>query len=175
MNSPDLINTDTLIDNLALRDVPYFAGPATIETPLISDEALLTGLICHEAARVRLGLIPLLLYCPELGTLSVQVEKNLSDPQKTLFWLYYTATVFLQNIYKEELQAFLGLQPQLPDWFSISLKVEGTTSEEKLQSLAKLHAQFTGLEINWLGTYRHGATQLLRQLHLRELWELNTP
>jgi hypothetical protein len=158
------IDTDTLIDNLALRDVPYFAGPVSDDTAMISDEALLAGLVCHEAARVRMGLIPLLLRCPEVGSKVLDISTTLHNSHVTSLQLYYTAGVILQRFYLEELQALLGLQPLLPDWFSIPLKVKGATLNEKLESVAEFHAHFTGLYLNWVGTYRHAANQFLRFL-----------
>ncbi len=167
MKPYQLIDTDMLIDNLALRDVPYFAGPTSIETPLIADEALLTGLVCHEAARIQTALIPLLLRHSELSNVIPNVATTLPESERSVLKLYYTAAVLLQRATKDDLERLLGDTPELQDWYSRELGVVGETTEERLQSLAGCHARFSGLDLNWIGTYRHSANRFLKSLQRR--------
>jgi hypothetical protein len=173
MSTPVLTKTDILIENLTLRNVPYFFH-ADFESPvpLLSNVELLSGLASHEEARIKLGLIPLLLRHPEIGLDAPQVCATTARYHQTTFQLYYTAAVLLQEVHAEELKSLLGEQPPLPDWFSVALGVKGSTADEKLQSLAEVHARLTELDLNWIGTYRHGARQFLRELQLRQLWNI---
>lgn len=167
MKSLSLTDTNTLIDNLALRDVPYFAGPFSSDTPLISDEALLMGLVCHEAARIQMALIPLLLRHPELSDTVPNVVTTLPESEQTILKLYYMAAVLLQRATKAELERLLGDTPQLQDLYSGELGVAGETTEERLISLAGCHARFSGLDLNWIGTYWHSANRFLKSLRRR--------
>lgn len=167
MESLDAIQTDILIDNLALRDVPYFAGPVSDATPLISDEALLAGLVCHEAARIQMALIPLFLRHPELTEVVPKVVTTLLQSEQKVLELYYTAAVLLQKATKADLESLLGDTPQLQDWYSEELGVVGKSTEERLESLASCHAYFSRLELNWIGTYWHSANRFLKSLRRR--------
>jgi len=118
-----------------------------------------------------MALIPLLLRHPELSDTAPKVVTNLPNSEQTVFKLYYTATVILQTAFMEDLERLLGNTARLKDWYSNELGVEGTLVEERLNCLAACHARFSGLDLNWVGTYRHSAERFLRSLHLRQQWQ----
>jgi hypothetical protein len=165
MSTPVLTKTDILIENLTLRDVPYFArADVPVEIPSLSDSEILTELSTHEGARIQMALIPLLLRCPSFSDVVPDVVDTLSDSDGAVLKLYYTAAVLLQSIHENELRRFLGDISLLKDIYSKELEVEGDSAEERLHSLAASHARLSGLDINWVGTYRHSAERFLKAL-----------
>lgn len=165
MSAPVLTETDILIENLTMRDVPYFAKvDVPVEIPYLSDSEVLVGLISHEGARIQMALIPLFLRHPHFIDFVPDVVEKLSEAEGTVLKLYYTAAVLLQDIHRDKLQRFLGDTSLLKDIYSEELGVEGASTEERLHLLAASHVHLSGLDINWVGTYRHSANQFLKSL-----------
>jgi hypothetical protein len=75
----------------------------------------------------------------------------------------------LQEIHRERLKTLLCRLDTLPDLFSGELEVPGQTDpSDALRILARRQRDLTGRSINWLGTYEHGADQLLQVLERRK-------
>ena len=139
--------------------------------PSLPSAKLLAGLTTQSEARLRLALIPLLLVHPELTTAVPEALARLSEREQLTLKLFYTAAVILQQCHAEQLQAFLGRYDPLPDRFATDLGIP-TVGDclGRLKQLGEQHQALSGLAINWVGTYRHAADRLLRQLFLEMQW-----
>ncbi len=117
---------------------------------------LLASLIDQDEARLRLGIIPLLLRHPDWAPLIPAAVKRLSPPKRNLLKVYYTAAMLLQQKYAARLEPFLGRAVPLIDWYSSEL---GTPTrgdpDARLRILARKQRQWSGLALNWLGTFEH--------------------
>jgi hypothetical protein len=70
------------------------------------------------------------------------------------------------------LQVALGVNwCKLPDVFSDELDLTGDSPAARLQHLARLHAQFSGENLNWEGTYENAAHHLLRRWNREHTWK----
>jgi hypothetical protein len=63
----------------------------------------------------------------------------------------------------------------LPDLFSAELGIGLTSPREALRVLARIHAQKTGANLNWYGTYDHTVRQLLRRWDRETRWSRSLP
>lgn len=160
------ISDDDLVSELWARDVRFLMGRKTSINPLLSPTTLIASLAQSENARVRLALIPLLLRHPEFYTEIKEADESLlSQFSKTVLRFYYTAAIILQKKYQKRLGEIFGTQPQLPDLFSNRLGVVlSEDNEQSLANLAKRHQMLSGQQINWLGTYEHGAERLIKHM-----------
>lgn len=112
---------------------------------------LITALAESSEARLRLSLIPLFLEHPKFAAHVQAVTRTLSPSARLTLHCYYSAAVWLGQIYRPN-------QKPLPDLFSAELNLTPTTDfEENLRSLAKRHQELSGTHVNWLGTYHHAA------------------
>lgn len=155
---------------LDIIEVPFVAGgshSATFQMP--QPVVLLASLAACEEARLRLALIPLLLSHPEFALHARDALRLMTPAVQTGFKCYYTAAVFLQQKYRERLNALLGDTELLSDLFSTELGLLGCSNpDESLRVLADRQRALTGRSINWQGTYEHGAQRLLRTLEGRK-------
>lgn len=112
---------------------------------------LLAELAQSEESRLRLALIPLFLEHPELSLYVSRAAQRVDSAARLTLECYYTAAVFIRKKYQPRRKA-------LPDYFSKKLNILLTNNpEENLRSLAKRHREISGMQANWLGTYRHAA------------------
>ena len=134
--------------------------------PYAPDE-LLRQLVCQPSSRVRVALISLLLARPDYAGHALKALDGLSPEGAQRLRIFYTAAVILQQKYADQLQTTQpGHWRKLPDLFSDDLGIAKGPVERRLQELARLHAQWSGNNINWAGTYENAARLLVRQ------WEL---
>ena len=132
---------------------------------------LLAELIRQPSSRVRAALISLLLAHPEYAAHTPAALKLLQGEQAQNFKFFYTAAVHLQAQFENPLRVFLGTRFQtLPDLFSNELGVTGDSATARLQSLARLHRQWNGVRLNWVGTYQSAALHLLRRWEVEKQW-----
>ncbi len=159
---------------LAALDVPFIAGGARQSVAAQPQPAvLLASLAASDEARLRLALIPLLLRHPEYARQATAALRLMPPQARTCFKCYYTAALLLQEIHQEHLKTLLGQLEMLPDLFSGELEVPGRTDpSDALRILARRQCDLTGRSINWLGTYKHGADQLLQVLERRKQWKV---
>ena len=133
-------------------------GETLHQTPV----RLITALAESDEARLRLALIPLFLEHPEYSAHVREAAKNLDPSPRVTLQCYYSAAVFLQQIYHVKCNALIGEKQSLPDYFSHELELFCSDDpEKKLSLLAKRHQVLSGAHINWLGTYKHAMQRWL--------------
>jgi hypothetical protein len=159
-----------LVAELWARDVRFLMGNQSSVTSLLAPANLIALLAQSANARIRFSLIPLFLRHPEFATEAKKADELL--PQQTSQYVmrfYYTAAVFLQRKYQQQLSRLLGEQPKLPDLFSNTLGVRYENDPDlALKQLAKQHQVLSGQAVNWLGTYQHAADVWLKQMELQK-------
>ncbi|CAG0994241.1 hypothetical protein ANAEL_02484 [Anaerolineales bacterium] len=170
MTTQSMNSDDQLVSELWARDVRFLMGNQFSAVPLLAPANLIASLAQSTNARVRFSLIPLFLRHPELSA-EVQNADNLLSLQmhhRNVLRFYYTAAVFLQRKYQQQLLLLLGVQPRLPDMFSNILGVPPQEDpNQALEQLAKRHQTLSGQFVNWLGTYEHAAEVWLKQMELQ--------
>jgi hypothetical protein len=170
MTTQSINSDDQLVSELWARDVRFLMGNQSSAVPLLAPANLIASLAQSTNARVRFSLIPLFLRRPELSA-EVQNADNLLSLQmrhRNVLRFYYTAAVFLQRKYRQQLLRLLGKQPELPDLFSNILGVRHESDPDlALKQLAKQHQVLSGQFVNWLGTYEHAAEVWLKQMELQ--------
>jgi hypothetical protein len=170
MQTASEFSEDQLVVELWARDVRFLMGNQSTTIPLLTPASLMASLAQSTNARVRFSLIPLLLRHPEFSA-EVKNADGLLSKQTNQYVLrfYYTAAVFLQMKYQQQLSRLLGQQPQLPDLFSNMLGVPPEKDPDlALEQLAKRHQVLSRQFINWLGTYKHAAEVWLKQMELQK-------
>lgn len=135
-------------------------------------QELLADLVRQPSSRVRVALIALLLARPDYAAHAPAALKNLTHEQAQTFKFFYTAAMCLQQQYAGALRAFLGIRwLELPDLFSDEMEITGNSPTARLRALARLHAQRTGMHLNWAGTYENAARHLLRRWEMERTWK----
>lgn len=133
---------------------------------------LMAGLVCQPSSRVRSALIALLLAHPDYTAHIPQALKLLDQRQAQTLRFFYTAAVNLQQIYAVELRTHAKTKwCDLPDLFSDKLGLVGNTPADRLRNLARLHALWSGENLNWAGTYERAAYNLLRRREREAKWK----
>lgn len=153
------ITEDELVGALDALDVPFLIGGVQDEVArALLPAELMAGLAQSQSARVRSGLIPLLLRHPEFSNDASIADASLKGMTRDILQLFYTAAFLLQKEYAERIKRLFGDQPQLPDLFSAELNLElADEIKESLARLGKRNAELWGLDINWVGGYKHAA------------------
>jgi hypothetical protein len=165
-------SADELITELNRLGVHFVTGgePKMSAPPLLPVE-LLASLASQPEARLRLALIPLLLIHSEFAAAIPDALTRLSEREQLTLKLFYTAAVILQQCHAEQLRALLGRYDLLPDLFATELGIPVIEDcRDRLKQLGERHRALSGLAINWVGTYRHAADRILRQLSLEMEW-----
>jgi hypothetical protein len=165
---------DELAVALTALDVPFIAGASRQRLAAPPQPAvLLASLAASDEARLRLALIPLLLRHPEYGRHATAALRLMPPAAQTCFKCYYCAAVLLQEKHRRRLETLLGRLDLLPDLFSTELGLpDRAHPDDALRILAMRQRDLTGRSINWLGTYEHGADQLLQVLERRKQWKV---
>jgi hypothetical protein len=162
---------DTIAAAMAQLDVRYVAHTGRVSGLQLAKRPieLLASLAEQKEARLRLGIIPLLLRHPEWARLVPEAVRQVSRKRRDVLKLYYTAALLLQQKYASRLEQSLGELPLLTDWYSTELGVPVHGDPDKrLRILARTQSQRSGLALNWVGTYEHAAERLVRQLDVSE-------
>lgn len=168
--APAPVPGEVLVGSLRAYDVPFLAGEATDDQAL-APAPLMSALISHPEARLRLALIPLLLRQPEFSAYAPQVADALREPTRITFQCFYTAAYLLQAKYLPRLEAILGDQQRLPDLFAAELGVLAQKDiEATLRALGKRQQVLSSEALNWHGTYEHGAQRLVTRLETERRW-----
>jgi hypothetical protein len=156
---------------LAVLDVHFVMAPRQGRGTRLAKQpvVLLASLAEQEEARLRLGIIPLLLRHPDWAPLVPVAVQRLSPRKRELLKLYYTAAMLLQQKYAALLESFLGPSAPLTDWYSAELGIPTRGDPEaRLRVLARKQREQSGLALNWLGTYEHAADRFVRHLRFTE-------
>jgi len=134
--------------------------------------ALLADLVRQPSSRVRSATIALLLEHPEYSDqVPIAIKKVYSQNRLTLK-LFYTAAVYLQRIYFEDLKNIQGPRFScLPDLYSTELNIQPELDPNKsLVNLGKRHQVLTGIYVNWVGTYKNVFAHYLNRKKLEIEW-----
>jgi hypothetical protein len=85
---------------------------------------------------------------------------------------FYTAAVYLQRIYFEELKSIQGNHFYwLPDFYSTELNIQQESDPIMLlTNLGQRHQDLTGIYENWVGTYKNVIAHLLNRRKLEMEW-----
>jgi hypothetical protein len=164
---------ERLVAELELLGVRYLSRQTLYQTGAVRPPAeLLAALVCQPSARVRASVIAVLLAHPEFSEAALLALRRLGSFEQLKVKLFYTAAVFLQQIFADRLRPFLaGRWLALPDYFSGELGLmPGRTPQERLVELGRVHASLTNTAVNWTGTYTNVAEKLLRRWEAERLW-----
>lgn len=159
---------EALVAELHRLGVQHLARLSSAEPDQpISAAALFVQLAGHSQARFRSALILVFLRQPGLAHAVPAALEQCSIDAATTLRLFYQAAVYLQP----DVLPALPFEPRsrmpLPDLFSaeLGLPAPGTIPvDDALQALAERHRALTGLDCNWVGTYRQHLPLFLRQL-----------
>ena len=150
MNQSSEISGDELSQALRRLGVNFILGGQGNEPPVLRRPVrlLAASLAASHEARLRLSLIPLLLEHPEFAAHVRAAARQLTAAERLTLQCYFSAAVWLGQKYKIS----------LPDYFSRDMGLQpGQDADENLRQLAKRHAELSGAQVNWLGTYQHAA------------------
>ncbi len=165
-------SADELVAELNALGLHFVTGGEAI-TPArsLQPAELFAALAQQSDARLRLAIVALLLYRPELAPAVPDALTWLREPAQMTLKLFYTAAVLLQQAYADRLRRLLGQYDSLPDFFSEELGVPVTDSPlARLRRLAECHRALSGLAANWLGTYEHAAERLFKRMEREAQW-----
>jgi hypothetical protein len=163
MSQTTTINGEQLAHALRALGVNFIIGEGEKDQSLHKQPArLIAALADSKEARLRLSLISLFLEHPEFASHARVVVESLSPSAQLTLQCYYTAAVWLGQIYKDWDQS-------LPDHFSKELGlVSSNDPEENLRALAERHKELSGVQVDWLGTYSHAARVWLKGLEYQK-------
>jgi hypothetical protein len=154
-----LTKEEKVVAELSMLGISYLSRLSDIE---IIDRPrkgwlLLADLIRQPSSRVRTASIALFLEHPEYAEEMPIAIKNLRSKNRTTLMLFYTAAVFLQQIYYQVLMSNQGYRFRwLPDMYGPELGISSKLGpEQSLIDLARRHQELNGTEINWIGTYKN--------------------
>lgn len=170
MSQSSVVSGTQLTNALHVLGVRFILGGNDHDGSLHKQPArLIAALACSREARLRLALIPLFLEHPEFAEFVRSVAVRLHPSAQLTLQCYYSAAVWLQQIYRARLESNLGLKSSLPDFFSHELGFRKTSDdpEPNLHMLAERQQILSGEKINWLGTYMHAALIWSRGLEMQ--------
>lgn len=152
------ITSDELAAILSNLGVRFLLSNASGVRRTVSPEELLTALAESKEARLRLALVPLLLCHPEYATAVRTVVDRLSGNAQLVLMCYYTAAHYiLQRDLSIDTNHKVAMQT-LPNLFVEELGLTpALQGNAGLRDLASRQMQLSRCELNWLGTYEHGA------------------
>jgi len=165
-------SADELIGALNALGVHFLAGgESVVPFPALPPARLLAALAQQTDARLRLAIVALLLWRPELARAIPEATAYLAEPALTTLKLFYTAAALLQQEYAAQLHDLLGQWEPLPDLFSEELQIPPADSTEvRLKRLGECHRSLSGLAANWIGTYKYAAERLIKRLEWEAQW-----
>ncbi|OGO33324.1 MAG: hypothetical protein A2Z16_11625 [Chloroflexi bacterium RBG_16_54_18] len=157
------------LNNLGLR---YLIGEKiVVNEEVVSPDRLLAALSGHPDARIRHALIALLLFRPDFSDFANNAIEHLTEDEKFRFKFQYTAAMLLQQIHTTRLRQYVNNWIYIPDRFSMYLQLPETgTPWERLQKLAELQRNESGLTVNWAGTYNNIAERLITRFESELAW-----
>lgn len=161
---------EALIAALRERGVDYLTpSDAKGEAP-IADESLIASLAVHPDPRLRQALIALFLLQPQLAPIVPRLRNDLDQRAAQELLAYYTAAMYLQNMWRTRLSYYLEAIIELPDYFSTELGLPPASDEYGkvgLYALADWHAARSPYRFNHLSEYEGVADLLFESLRLR--------
>lgn len=162
---------DQLVAELAVLGVSYLSCKNDTDVPLRPVDLLLADIVLQPSSRVRAALIALFLAKPKYTDFISGALERLDTQSALILKLFYSAAVALQEKHADALRSLQGKDwRSLPDLFGSELGVRSETPQEYLRQLAQIHAEQTGVRLNWQGTYENAAHHLLRRWKMEQLW-----
>jgi hypothetical protein len=164
---------EQLVSELARLGIGYLSRQSADNSSRVyAPHELIAGLVCQPSSRVRSALIALMLAYPGYAVYVPRALRLLKTDQAQTLRFFYTAAVILQKMYAQGLQPSLGTKwRNLPDLFSDELGLTGDSPAARLRNLARLHARWSGENLNWAGTYENAAQHLLRRWDREKAWK----
>ncbi len=169
-----MISPDVLTASINNHGLHFVVGGISSDEPLprLSPAAILAGLSEQSDARLRMAIIALLLYRPDLAAFIPTAIGMLDGAGQQALKLFCTAAVLLQQIHDERLKRLIPQWQVLPDYFSQELNLPQTGSpQDRLFSLSLIHRRLSGLAANWMGTYQYAAERLMIGLEKEVSWK----
>jgi hypothetical protein len=164
-----LSEEEKLVAELELLDVRYLSRqtayqPEDVRPP----EKLFADLVRQPSARVRAGVIAVLLAHPELAAQVEDALKPLAPAQQTLLSFYYLAAFLLQQLFADRLYEHLGSRWRwIPEQFAQQFNLQdGAAPRENLFELCVEYQRLSHSVVNWNGTVIDVALRLLRRWDL---------
>lgn len=162
------LDVGILAANLQQRGIPYLRVKDRPDSQWLDTETFLAALAQHTAPRVREALIPLFLRHPEYAQYVPEIVSRLPVPAATTLMHMYTASVYLQRLWRGKLGIYLGEFPILPDYYGQSQwnlpAPDVHCGEAGLRALATHFKGETGY--NWLSLYESAVNLLFNILQL---------
>ena len=167
------LSGDLLAADLNRLGVPYVRG-AGGSAPA-EPTSLLAGLAASSEARLRLAIIPLLLWRPRLASAAQEAMERLPANAQMVLRCYYTAALILREKHARRLAILNAEALPLPDYFSRQRRLAlSGDCDDRLAALARRQATLSGDAINWLGTYEHAADTFLARQERAQQWIRST-
>jgi len=173
MNNSMLTEEDQLVAELRHLGITYLSNRQidslrNERTP----ERLLADAVCQPSSRVRTAVIGLFLLHPDFFKYIALASKYLNANQYLLLKLFYTASVYLQRLYQNELVPIVGPNWEwLPDLYGEELGIaSGLLPQEAINLIGLRHKELTRTFTNWSGTYKNAVDHLIRYKQLESLW-----
>ena len=172
MNNHD-VQGNQLVNELNALGVQFLRGGDKDNAQVVYQPVdLIIALASSPEARLRLALIPLFLQRPEYASFAITAKDLIPERAKIYCMCYYTAAYLFQMKYHEKIIHLLGRVDRLPDLFSEEIDLPKLSDpQSRLKLLAQRQFELSGDDINWLGTYQHGAEHWLRTLERKHRQE----
>jgi hypothetical protein len=167
---------EELVAELELLGVRYLSRQSSYRASGVRPpEALLADLVRQPSARVRAAVIAVLLAHPGYAAAMPEALEQLRPEERLTLQSFYAAAVLLQQEHADRLRAFQGARWRpLPDLREaapqINLPDNGTPSE-RLAWLGREHQRWSGMMVNWTGSYEQVARRLLRRWDMERQWK----
>ncbi len=169
------MNNAQLASQLSAFDVPHLRVPSAVaDVEPLSSEQLIRQLAQHADARYHEALIPFFLRHPERSALVLDIAASLDEESAETLRHMYTAAVYLQQLWGNQIQLYLGTLKHLPNYFGqtdFNLPAPDVHfGEAGLYALADLFEEKTGY--TWITVYKSAMSLLLDQLYLEagDVW-----
>lgn len=169
MLQEDRLDAERLAATLNHFGIPYLRTATPAEPLPLDERGLVAALAQHPSPRLHEALIPLFLSRPELGDDVPAIADKLSPEAASRLRHMYTAAVYLQHLWRTQLEIYLGPAKPFSDHFGQSLWHLPPPSEHHgeagLRVLAEHFQAETGA--NWLSAYESTMSLYLTILRLR--------
>lgn len=164
---------EQLVAELERLGINYLSRQANRKAQRVrSPTILLRDLLRQQNSRIRNSIIAVLLAHTEYARYVPRLMAVLSLEEQQMFKLLYTAAVLLQRKYEHRLHGLSGSSWQwLPDYYSKELGLTYTTDSDGLQQLGEKQSAWTGVGVNWAGTYDQVAKHYIRRCERNTLWK----
>jgi len=170
MDARSSFTGEQLAGALQALGIQFIMGRSSVDKSLHKHPAsLIAALAESNESRLRLSIIPLFLEHPEFAAHVRRAANQVRPTGRLMLQCYYTAAVWLQRKYSSRIDLLIGRKEFLPDYFSSGLGLQNTDDPTiNLQRLAERPRKLSGAQVNWLGTYEHGAQVWIKGLEIQK-------